>query len=203
MANHVTKAIRKQREELLSKGLKVCSRSTCSSHGMPQVVDNFYKSHRLRDGLTSECKECTISTVRIYQQTPEGRAINRKAVSKFGRSENGKERAAAHKKSDKGKLQQLSYRTRHAEERKARNAVNNAVKRGVLQPANMQLCECGNPAIEHHHHLGYAKDNWLRVVAVCKTCHVIFHSMTSALGRAIEEPFPAPLSFRQVGEQHQ
>ena len=53
-----------------------------------------------------------------------------------------------------------------------RSAVTSAVKHGLLpRPATIPCVDCGKPAQEYHHHLGYAPEHWLNVVAVCRTCH--------------------------------
>jgi Protein of unknown function (DUF1778) len=58
-----------------------------------------------------------------------------------------------------------------ADER-AHAAVRRAIVRGELLPATSLPCaDCGADATNYHHHLGYAPEHWLAVVAVCGRCH--------------------------------
>lgn len=52
------------------------------------------------------------------------------------------------------------------------SAVEYAVKTHRLAPAKTLPClDCGGPAVEYHHHLGYERRHWLDVVALCDSCH--------------------------------
>lgn len=57
---------------------------------------------------------------------------------------------------------------------KARCAVNHAVRMGRLaRPRTLPCIDCGNPAREYDHHLGYDLVNHLNVQPVCAKCHKI------------------------------
>jgi DNA-binding XRE family transcriptional regulator len=74
--------------------------------------------------------------------------------------------------SNSGVSRQRRHQMRHPERRLAREAVREAVKRGVLPPASTLACvECGAPAAEYDHHLGYEPEHALDVQALCKPCH--------------------------------
>jgi len=96
------------------------------------------------------------------------------------RLEQGKE----YQKSEKGKA--ASYRAtlkqikKHPDRVKARSAINKGVSRGKIQkPSDCQSCGATG-RIEAHHHNGYAKENHLDVVWLCKSCHLIEHRKGNA-----------------------
>ena len=56
----------------------------------------------------------------------------------------------------------------------ARHRVNYAVQEGRLPRASTLLCtDCGRPASEYDHHLGYDRSVALAVQPVCKPCHTV------------------------------
>ena len=59
---------------------------------------------------------------------------------------------------------------RYPDRRRAREALNEAVRRGRLSRAAQCICvDCGNPAAAYDHHEGYDKP--LTVQPVCHKCH--------------------------------
>lgn len=59
----------------------------------------------------------------------------------------------------------------------ARSAVWRAVKRGSIEKP--KLCKqylCLNINVEAHHYLGYAKENWLDVIYLCRKHHIQAHN---------------------------
>jgi hypothetical protein len=78
------------------------------------------------------------------------------------------ERTDNYSKTDKGKEVKRKER--------ARDASNYAVRSGKIPSPKDQACSgCGCQAQEYHHHLGYAEENWLDVLPMCKKCHVQEH----------------------------
>jgi hypothetical protein len=58
------------------------------------------------------------------------------------------------------------------EQRLAYAAVVDAIRRGKLPKASTQACvDCGRPAEDWDHYLGYAPAHVLDVQARCKSCH--------------------------------
>jgi len=54
----------------------------------------------------------------------------------------------------------------------ASNALRKAIRQGrITKPSALPCHDCGKPARQYHHHLGYAHSHWLDVVAVCVSCH--------------------------------
>ena len=61
-------------------------------------------------------------------------------------------------------------------QQKAAYTVNRAIKKGYLaDPKSLPCINCGNQAENYHHHLGYDRNHWLDVQALCKKCHVRAH----------------------------
>jgi len=61
-------------------------------------------------------------------------------------------------------------------ERRARNAVHVAVKKGHLPCVRMRVCKeqgprCKGTADDYDHVNGYEKEHWLDVEPVCRPCH--------------------------------
>lgn len=103
-----------------------------------------------------------------YFQTPRGKA----AVKRYQQSEKGKALAARHAQTPGGKASRRATRARYPERIKARNAVNHAITADKIPHVSTQKCtECSNPAQDYHHYKGYAPENWLDVIPVCKDCH--------------------------------
>jgi len=143
----------------------------------------FYKRKQNRDGLRSWCKRCEIDAVGCYQKTEAGKAIqhcynvSEKGRAKFRRFEKtpkARARASRYNASEKGKAYHYKRRKRHPNRTKARDAVNNAIQAGILEPVIKFQCaydDCDCQAQEYHHHLGYTQDHWLDVQPFCITHH--------------------------------
>jgi hypothetical protein len=70
------------------------------------------------------------------------------------------------------------YATHKAQQRRAIQFVNEAVKLGLLPPAISQPCAlCKEPATLYHHPKGYTGANALNVVALCDRCHGAQHAL--------------------------
>lgn len=76
--------------------------------------------------------------------------------------------------------QRINQRWSRTPERRARTAVNRAVRAGKLPRASTLACSCGKPAREYHHHNGYAREHYLDVIAVCAFCHKDHHLLSSS-----------------------
>ena len=172
-------------ETIISKQCSQCKRI--------KPVSEFFKKTTNKDEHRSWCKICTTISNKIFAQSEKGRAISRKSVKKYHQTKKGKEtmkRAAAkyqktekgqrtalkakrkYEHSEKGKAYHKQWSLKHPESRKARNVVEWAVRKGTLpRPDSLPCHYCPNPAKEYHHWKGYAPENRLDVVAVCKKCH--------------------------------
>jgi len=74
---------------------------------------------------------------------------------------------------NKGDLTLRNWENSSSGQRKARDAINNAIKAGTLKKARTKRCSrCGKrPGAEYHHVDGYAEGKKLNVRAVCNQCH--------------------------------
>ena len=136
--------------------LKLCTK--CKE---TKSLDGFSKDKRKKDGLQGQCKACNAEYTAThkeeiteymaeygskYFQTPAGKASNQRGSAKA--------------------------RIKFPEKEKARNAVSNAIRDGRLdKPAKCSVEDCTTPRVEAHHHLGYAKENWLDVQWLCILHH--------------------------------
>lgn len=73
---------------------------------------------------------------------------------------------------------------------RARHRVNYAVYKGRLpRPTTLSCTDCGAPASEYDHHLGYAPETALDVQPVCKPCH---DARAAARGERLGRPRSVP-----------
>ncbi len=139
----------------------------CSKCKEIKPLDKFHKrKDRISKGLgvTSRCKQCRNEHSRKYRNTPRGNMVYQKALYRWQRSE-------------KGRHYQCEYRKKNREKNRARDAVKYAVRVGKLpSPKTLKCYFCFGMAQEYHHHKGYARENRLDVLSVCKLCHRKFHN---------------------------
>ena len=137
----------------------------CIHCGAEKAPAEFYK------GTGRTCKECVKARARAY------RAANLERVQEYDRNRpNAAERAAAHKIRTqergygKGRLFPMEQK------RRARIAVDNAIRDGRLIP---KPCErCGFALGVQAHHEDYSKP--LEVVWLCTKCHGARHREINA-----------------------
>lgn len=61
-------------------------------------------------------------------------------------------------------------------QQQASSAVSYQVKKGNMPKISTCKCaECGKKAAHYHHANGYAKEHWLDVVPLCRSCHKKAH----------------------------
>lgn len=170
----------------------------CSKCKENKSLSDFYKNYTAKDGYRSDCKACRKkysqtekhkASQKRYRQTEKGKFTQRIGQIRHRRTEKYKanqkryyqseEYKIDHKRyrnSEKGKAtireNALRYKIRHPERRKAKAAVQNAIRIGKLPPINSLQCHYGeHPAEQYHHWHGYAPEHWLDVIPVCCKCH--------------------------------
>lgn len=129
----------------------------------PSHADNLAK-RRERERIRYHADEAFRQKIRalcaLYSQTDAGKESRRRAAE--------------------------TYRRNNRLKVDARSAVNHAIESGKIPSPKLLPCvECKGQASEYHHCDGYDRDNWLRVVAVCKLCHEQLDHMRAMLS-AIE-----------------
>ena len=161
---------------------KKCSR--CSEVG---PLSDFYLDKRAKDGRQSACAACS------RLSTDAWRKVNRSHLAQYRRDYNNKNRRAvlrskrewARKNRDRSRerrrlvvaadpaaesARQRGYREANLDKCAARDAVNNAVKRGDIVPGACSRCP---EKKAEAHHPDYEKH--LDVVWLCRRCHRKLH----------------------------
>jgi hypothetical protein len=141
----------------------------CFKCGVNKPLDCFYPHKMMADGYLNKCKECTkadvkqhragnLEKVRAYDvarsKTPARRELNARITRAWREAD--KDRSSAH------------------------NAVSYAVRTGVLVA---QACPCGCTKTVAHHE-SYAKEDWLKVVWLCQSCHKRRHAQINSERKA-------------------
>lgn len=163
------------------------SEKRCAKCGEIKPLSAFPTSYGKPHGA---CKACKYAAQRErYHSDPEfrervkGHAAKRRAekpdVIKAEKVEWSKTRRGKRNEAFTPAVADANERWRlaHPEEHYARSCVNYAVKMGKLPPVKTLTCvDCGAPARDYHHHLGYAVEHVLDVVALCRICHRARHA---------------------------
>lgn len=170
----------------------------CPNCQQRKSLDNFHKNRARKDGYTSICKECKKTYQHEYFQRPHikaKRAETRQLPEwKAKRKEEGRKYRLEHREELKQKIKKYKerYKGRYRESTaesvkrwlardpnrgKAHRAVNDAVRKGDIPHISNQSCiQCGQRALDYHHHKGYSPEHWLNVIPVCRNCHKAMHN---------------------------
>lgn len=143
----------------------------CNKCNQIRNYDDFWKDKNRSDGLNSTCKFCR----KEWSKSQSGRASESIRGRKYRQSESGKQIIQKRLSSLSGKnivkRKDKKYRESNPEKYHARQAVNNAIKRGDLPKTSSLKCNnCGDRASQYHHH-SYKVKYWLDVIPLCKKCH--------------------------------
>jgi len=153
---------------------KLCFKQAVKSYSQTPRGRLLHNINSRRSYQKPETKEAK----RKYQQSAKARAYQKKY-----REENKIKKEAYQKeyrKTGRGKTSlnkgYRNYRLNHPEKRRAKNAVDNKVSKGLMPAASSLSCvECRNQAAEYHHWHGYEPEFWLDVIPVCRNCHRTIH----------------------------
>jgi len=149
----------------------------CKECDVEKPLGEFYESKFTKDGREGKCKVCRDAQNNRWARdnAEKRRKTKAKATKKF--RENNPSYMSEWVKTNRNKVyaSQEKYNKKCPEKYHARVAVRLAVKYKKLPHIKTLKCvECGRPAQEYHHHKGYAKENWLDVIPVCRICHKKF-----------------------------
>ncbi len=171
-------------------GIKVCC--MCKE---AKPVSEFGKCSQVKDGLRSRCRECRVVDSHVYYQQNKARvgAVNRKykAAHRDEVNARGRRYYAAHHAEAVETMRR--YRLKHPDRYRARNKINNNLAGGrTKKPGVCDVCGHTSARLEAHHHLGYAEDNWLKVLWLCRSCHRQADATTDHSDGLWCNPFVAP-----------
>lgn len=147
----------------------------CNKCGEIRSYDDFWKDKNRSDGLNSTCKFCR----KAWDSSERGRKSDAIRGKKYRESKKGQAVIQRRLSSPNGKLivakKDKRYRENNPKKCRAKQVVNNAVKRGDLPKVSTLKChDCGNKASQYHHH-SYEVKYWLDVIPLCKKCHTNKH----------------------------
>ena len=151
---------REEQSRLILKGLKRCTK--CE---IVKPVPEFYdrRDGQTKDGLSSQCKACTLKRNLAYRKTDKGREVSLAALSKYA-------------KTTKGKKARKRWDTNHLLQVQAGHAVGHGIEHGRLIRPN-QCDQCNHKCTpEGHHWKGYEPEYWFDVQWLCSNCHRKTHS---------------------------
>jgi len=123
-------------------------------------LDDFYEHPKMKDGHLGKCKQCAkddsnarraekLESVRAYDRERAQNPARKAAVRRYVRARN----------------------LRYPQKRKARIAVGNAIRDGLL--VKLPCVRCGDENVEAHHH-DYSKP--LEVIWLCYLHHREIHA---------------------------
>jgi hypothetical protein len=168
----------------------------------PPIPPSWQK--RCPDHKPRRCRKCVYAIVKKQRAIPEVRQRIRatmrahaaKPESKERRNAKARERYAsdvshrakildgvkAYNATNAGreaaKRRLRTYRIAHPVETAARRVMYRTILAGKFpKPDTFHCVVCGGQASEYHHHIGYALENALAVMPVCKPCHWSWESI--------------------------
>ena len=145
----------------------------CNKCNETKALTEFYKHKGMADGHLNKCKECTKE--RVFKHREKNLESIRMYDRKRGQLQHRKDKVKAYFKTEAGKKAsdkaRKSYRERNPVKYKAHNAVNNAIRDGVLVKMQCEVCEI-KPAQAHHDDY----DKPLNVRWLCHHHHKEWHA---------------------------
>ncbi len=184
---------------------KQITEKQCRTCKETKTISEFYHRKDSEDGLRNECKSCTKIKMGVYYQKEEVKlhikeyqtsekyktyreeynaTDHSKILQKINRQKphrkeyNKKYRNSANGKSVLKKAH-AKYCINNPEKRKAKAVIQEEIRLGRLSKANTFPCvKCGQKATEYHHCFGYEPKNWLKVIPLCRQCHINSHKLS-------------------------
>lgn len=177
----------------LEKPLDQFCRCKSTKDGLSKRCRSCNTAAVLKTRKTPHGRESFNKSRRKYHHSENGAARKREWDRKYAHSETGRakvrEHHKRHRQTDLGQASQRRYESSPkglaAKERyrqklkrlkpeivQAHSAIWSRIQAGKIPRASTLPCHnCGQPAVEYHHHLGYSQEHWLSVIPLCKPCH--------------------------------
>lgn len=181
--------------EAKASAIREAGEKTCSKCRETKPLSEYHKDKRNADGLYGHCKSCHYAMTQTYAHTEKGKESIRQSAKANYEERGGREKSrirnakpssiekrAEYRQTEAGKEAQgrkdAKRRQEQIQKLRAKDAVNNAIKRGALPLVNTLKCaRCDNQAEEFHHE-SYAMEDFLRVTPLCKSCHAKTYTET-------------------------
>jgi len=140
----------------------------CSKCKVEKPYTSFPKSKQDSSGYQSWCTACKVAQNKEYmKKNPEKIALWKK---KYYETNKGKATMIRNKK---------TYQQKNREKYLAHKAVWSAKQRKnnpLVAPENCENCGIKKNLLHAHHYAGYDKENWYKVIFLCRSCHNKQHS---------------------------
>jgi hypothetical protein len=168
----------RRRGDGLRSYCKTCTLAAVKAYQQSPAGKEYYRRYE----QSSAGKE----SHRRYHKTEAGKERQGQAARKYRQSENGKEVEHAYRQSelakDSKRVTASKQRLKYPDKVKARNAVNHAIEAGRIASAKQFKCQyCNKQAQQYHHWRGYAPEQWLDVIPVCRVCDYKVHRVVLAI----------------------
>lgn len=150
----------------------------CSDCQQIRPHADFNKNKSAPDGLQWRCRDCQKIAMRKGYQSHRGEILAKKKELRDTKPEELRKRDREYYQRNIEKIckRQREHYEDKPEVSKARRAVQMAVDKGELgKPETFYCIRCFSPAV-HYHHQSYRKDDWLNVISLCGSCHMLIHA---------------------------
>lgn len=156
-----------------TEGLSGEQMKACTKCGGTKHFTEFGKQTNNKDGLDYWCKDCRAKGERCRRRQRCG--YQRKYALR------NPEKMKAYQCSDAKKATDRRCRAKHKFEAKAQNALNRAVRAGIIKKGNCRICGSQDT---HAHHRDYTKA--LEVDWLCRIDHALIHRWLRTIERALD-----------------
>lgn len=153
----------------------------CFKCGKNKSLKEFYRHKGMADGHLNKCKICARLDTKERSERPDMIDKIREEKRIWARTKGRESRDAYQKGYGKNlcNAAKNKYTKENPKKRRVHNAVNNAVRDGILKkPTSCECCKKYSNRINAHH-CDYNKP--LDVMWLCQSCHSEWHRKNNAL----------------------
>lgn len=147
------------------------TRKICSSCGETKDIGEFWRLKRSLDGMDYYCIACRKKHTKRFHITTRGKELKSRIQKRY--LKNNPTRQSDY-------YAKIKRTEAHEAQSKAHRKVLRMIRSGKMKKASAYLCAyhyegCTIQADDWHHHEGYAPENQLNVIPVCRSCHKTYH----------------------------